>query len=68
MHDERSRSTRIWPRAALHDHPEAEAVWDRLPTAHRRGHAIAIERLADADERAEQVDHTIDHLLVRHAS
>lgn len=54
MHDEEVAIPEDLARA-LHDHPEAEAIWDRLPAAHRRGHVIAIERLADADERAERV-------------
>lgn len=53
---------------ALQGNPEATAIWNQLPAAHRRGHVIAIERIADGDARAERVEHTVEHLLERHAS
>ena len=31
---------------ALRDNPEAAAIWNNLSAAHRRGHVIAIERIA----------------------
>lgn len=54
--------------AAIQGNPEAAAIWNQLPAAHRRGHVIAIERIADGDGRAERVEHTVEHLLERHAS
>lgn len=53
---------------ALRTSPEAAAIWDQLPGAHRRGHVIAIERIADAQARADRIEHTIEHLLDKHAS
>lgn len=53
---------------ALRDHPEAAGIWDQLPEAHRRGHVIAIRRVSDADARAARIEHTIEHLLEKHAS
>jgi uncharacterized protein YdeI (YjbR/CyaY-like superfamily) len=53
---------------ALRDDPEAAAIWERLPEAHRRGHVIAIRRIADADVRAERIQHTIEHLWSKQAS
>jgi uncharacterized protein YdeI (YjbR/CyaY-like superfamily) len=52
----------------LANNPEAAAIWDRLPEAHRRGHVIAIERITDSAARAEHIQHTVDHLLKKHAS
>jgi uncharacterized protein YdeI (YjbR/CyaY-like superfamily) len=67
MHDEEVAIPEDLARA-LRDRPEAEAIWDGLPAAHRRGHVIAIERVVDTDERAERVEHTIEHLLEKHGS
>lgn len=53
---------------ALPHDPEAAATWDALPEAHRRGHVIAIRRAADAEARAERIEHTIKHLFEKHAS
>jgi len=53
---------------ALRDDPEAAAIWERLPEAHRRGHVIAIPRIEDAEARAQRIEHTIEHLLRKHAS
>lgn len=53
---------------AIRANHEAAAIWDRLPAAHRRGHVIAIERIADGEARAVRVEHTVDHLLESHAS
>jgi uncharacterized protein YdeI (YjbR/CyaY-like superfamily) len=53
---------------ALRANSEAEAIWGQLPEAHRRGHVIAIRRIEDADARAERIEHTIEHLLEKHAS
>lgn len=50
------------------NNPEAAAIWDALPVAHRRGHVIAIERLTDAKARADQIEHTVEHLFEKHAS
>jgi hypothetical protein len=44
------------------------AIWDPLPEAHRRGHVIAIERFSDAEARAGQIAHTVEHLFEKHAS
>lgn len=52
--------------AALQGHPDARAIWDELSEAHRRGHVIAIERVADPDKRAEKVHHLIEHLVDDH--
>lgn len=52
--------------AALKAHPDAEGIWDRLSEAHRRGHAIAIQRVVDPGKRAEKVHHTIKHLVEDH--
>jgi uncharacterized protein YdeI (YjbR/CyaY-like superfamily) len=52
--------------AALKAHPDAQAIWDGLSDAHRRGHVIAIERVADPDKRAEKVHHLIEHLVDDH--
>jgi uncharacterized protein YdeI (YjbR/CyaY-like superfamily) len=54
--------------AALRADPQAATIWDRLPEAHRRGHVIAIERSADADERSDRIAHIIEHLFEKHAS
>jgi uncharacterized protein YdeI (YjbR/CyaY-like superfamily) len=54
--------------AALGADPHAAAIWDGLPEAHRRGHVIAIERITDAEARAEQIRHTVEHLFEKHAS
>jgi uncharacterized protein YdeI (YjbR/CyaY-like superfamily) len=54
--------------AALRADPQAAAIWDALPEAHRRGHVIAIERITDPDARAEQIAHTVEHLFAKHAS
>jgi uncharacterized protein YdeI (YjbR/CyaY-like superfamily) len=48
--------------------PEAATVWEALPEAHRRGHVIAINRIADPEARAERVDETVLHLLEHHGS
>jgi uncharacterized protein YdeI (YjbR/CyaY-like superfamily) len=53
---------------AIRANHEAAAIWDRLPAAHRHGHVIAIEGIADGEARTERVEHTVDHLLERHAS
>jgi len=53
---------------ALRVNPEAEAMWDQLPEAHRRGHVIAIRKVADSEARTERIEHTIEHLLEKHAS
>jgi uncharacterized protein YdeI (YjbR/CyaY-like superfamily) len=53
---------------ALRGNPEAASIWHQLPEAHRRGHVIAIERVVDADARAQQIGHTIQHLFEKHAS
>jgi uncharacterized protein YdeI (YjbR/CyaY-like superfamily) len=52
--------------AALQEDPRAEAIWDQLPEAHRRGHVIAIERIEDAEARAAHVRHTVEHLFQKH--
>jgi uncharacterized protein YdeI (YjbR/CyaY-like superfamily) len=54
--------------AALRADPQATAIWDSLPEAHRRGHVIAIERFSDAEARAGQIAHTVEHLFEKHAS
>jgi uncharacterized protein YdeI (YjbR/CyaY-like superfamily) len=54
--------------AALRAHPQVAAIWDSLPEAHRRGYVVAIERITDAHERAEQIAHTVMHLFEQHAS
>ena len=64
MHDEEEVAIPEDLARALQNRPEAEGIWDRLPA--RRGHEIAIERLVDANERAERVEHTIDHLFKKH--
>jgi uncharacterized protein YdeI (YjbR/CyaY-like superfamily) len=53
---------------ALRDNADAVAIWGQLPQAHRRGHVIAIRRAADPKARAERIEHTIEHLLEKHAS
>jgi uncharacterized protein YdeI (YjbR/CyaY-like superfamily) len=53
---------------ALGRDPEAARIWERLPEAHRRGHVIAIQRTHDAEVRAKQIAHTIEHLFEKHAS
>jgi uncharacterized protein YdeI (YjbR/CyaY-like superfamily) len=51
---------------ALQARPDAEAIWDRLPEAHRRGHVIAIQRIADPEARAQKIQHTVEHLVEKH--
>jgi uncharacterized protein YdeI (YjbR/CyaY-like superfamily) len=68
MHDEEEVAIPEDLARALQNRPEAEGIWDRLPAARPRGHVIAIERLVHANERAQRVEHTIDHLLEKHAS
>jgi uncharacterized protein YdeI (YjbR/CyaY-like superfamily) len=51
---------------ALQARPDAEAIWDRLPKAHRRGHVIAIQRIVDPEARAQKIQHTVEHLLEKH--
>jgi uncharacterized protein YdeI (YjbR/CyaY-like superfamily) len=52
--------------SALQARPDAQAIWDKLSGAHRRGHVIAIERVGDPHKRAEKVQHLIDHLVDDH--
>ena len=53
---------------ALRKDPQAQAIWNQLPEAHRRGHVIAIRRISDPDLRTQRIEHTVEHLLERHAS
>lgn len=53
---------------ALRGNPQASAIWNDLPVAHRRGHVIAIQRITDVEARAERIEHIIEHLFEKHAS
>ena len=51
---------------ALEAHPEAQAIWNRLSEAHRRGHLIAIQRVTDPKKKADKVRDLIEHLVEGH--
>ena len=53
---------------ALRNDREAASIWERLSAAHRRGHVIAIQRIAEDDAGAGRIAHTLEHLLEKHAS
>ena len=51
---------------ALEAHPEAQAIWNSLSEAHRRGHLIAIQRVTDPKKTADKVHDLIEHLVEGH--